>query len=200
MGYAVYGEGGVTYRPTLKVYELGNEMVSGLDILSFTRAPLERLSEQTGETIHLVVRDGLDIVYIHKVEAAGMSMASRIGQRRPLYCTAVGKAILARQPFSEAKDIFDRSEVKAITPNTIVSFSKLQQQLEEIQARGWALDEEENEIGITCVAVALPSLPFGDAAFSISSLSVRMNPERIGELAGKCLEIKQSILNSMGLK
>ena len=84
------------YRAGMRLCELSSYIVENMDVIERARAPLERLGHETGETVHLVLQEERDIVYIHKVESVSgaIRMFSRIGMRRPLYCTGVGKAIL----------------------------------------------------------------------------------------------------------
>ena len=98
LGYAAQDENG-RYRLTLKMFELSSGIVNSMDIMDVAKVHLERLAQRTGEAVHLVIRDGQDIVYIYKTESGPMRMSSRVGLRSPLYCTGVGKAILATLMF-----------------------------------------------------------------------------------------------------
>ena len=154
---------------------------------------------RTGEAIHLVIRDGADVLYLYKAEAGGMRMGSRIGLRSPMYCTGVGKAILATLSPDEVEAVWKASRHKALTPHTITGYPQLLHQLEQVKQRGWAVDDEENELGVRCVAFALPGVRGrADAAFSISSLAPNMTQERIEKLAQTALLARQEILRDMG--
>ena len=200
LGYAMQdGETG-QYKLTLKMFELSSGVVNEMDILSVAKPHLDRLAARTGEVIHLVVRDGVDVVYLYKAETGGMRMGSRAGLRNPMYCTGVGKAILATLPYEEIEQIWQASHREQLTPHTIVRFSELLEQMRLIRARGWAVDDEENELGIRCVALALPG-PGGraDAAFSITSLVPNMSDERLEQLARTALLARKDIMRDMGL-
>ena len=95
LGYAAQEPETGRYRLTLKMFELSSGIVNSMEIMDVAKAHLERLSQRTGEAVHLVIRDAQDIVYIYKTESGPMRMSSRVGLRSPLYCTGVGKAILA---------------------------------------------------------------------------------------------------------
>lgn len=200
LGYAM--QDGVTghYKLTLKMFELSSGVVSEMDVLSVAKPHLDRLAARTGEAIHLVVRDGVDVVYLYKAETGGMRMGSRVGLRNPMYCTGVGKAILSTLPFEEIEQIWQTSHREQLTPHTIVNFSELLEQLRLIRVRGWAVDDEENELGIRCVALALPG-PGGraDAAFSITSLVPNMSDVRLEQLARTALLARKDIMRDMGL-
>lgn len=199
LGYAL--QDGVTgqYRLTLRLFELSSAAVSEMNVLSTAKPYLDRLAARTGEAIHLVIRDGTDVVYLYKAEAGGMHMGSRIGLRSPMYCTGVGKAIMATLSAGEVEQIWKSSHHKACTPHTITRYADLLAQLEKIRARGWAVDDEENELGIRCVALALPGAGGrADAAFSISSLAPNMSDERMEKLAATALLARAEILRDMG--
>ena len=118
LGYVVQDEENGHYRLTLKMFELSSGIVDSMDIMGVAKAHLERLSQRTGEAVHLVIRDGRDIVYIYKTESGPMRMSSRVGLRSPLYCTGVGKAILATLPGDELEDIWTHSNVQKLTDKT----------------------------------------------------------------------------------
>ena len=128
-------------------------------------------------------------------------MASRVGRRSPRYCTGVGKAILATLPGDEVEDIWTHSNVQKLTDRTITDLEELRSQLVEVRAIGYAIDDEENELGGRCVAVAIPG-PDGraESAFSISGLAPYMTPERIRRIATLALDARTDILADLGLR
>lgn len=199
MGYVTQDPISTKYRATLKTFEFSNRFINNFDILSYARPHLDKLALKSKETVHFVVRDGIDAVYLYKMESGGLQLSSRIGQRLPLYCSAVGKAILSTLKESEVDKIWQDSEIKQVTEKTITSLDVLHSELADIKQRGWALDDEENELGVRCVAVTIPT-PFETAAFSVTGLSVRFDDERIKELADECIKTKEDILKDMGLK
>ena len=129
-----------------------------------------------------------------------MRMSSRVGLRSPLYCTGVGKAILATLPPEEVEDVWNHSSLKKLTSRTVVDLTEMQDQLAEVRANGYAIDDEENEMGVRCVAVAIPG-PDGraESAFSISSLAPYMTPERIRRVAALALDTRTDILADLGV-
>lgn len=200
LGYAAQEPGTGRYRLTLKMFELSSGIVNSMDIMSVAKLHLERLAQRTGEAVHLVIRDGKDIVYLYKTESGPMRMASRVGLRSPLYCTGVGKAILAGLPEQEVDEVWRHSTPKKLTGRTITDLPTLKLQLAEVRACGYAIDDEENELGIRCVAVAIPG-PGGrpEGAFSISGLAPYMSDERIRRVARLALETRDDIVRDMGL-
>lgn len=199
LGYAAQDENG-RYRLTLKMFELSSGIVNSMDIMDVAKVHLERLAQRTGEAVHLVIRDGQDIVYIYKTESGPMRMSSRVGLRSPLYCTGVGKAILATLPADEVTNIWQHITPQKLTTHTIVEFDALQAQLAEVRTNGYAIDDEENELGVRCVAVAIPGVGGrADSAFSISGLAPYMTPERIRRIATLALDARTDIMADLGL-
>lgn len=199
LGYAAQDENG-RYRLTLKMFELSSGIVNSMDIMDVAKVHLERLAQRTGEAVHLVIRDGQDIVYIYKTESGPMRMSSRVGLRSPLYCTGVGKAILATLPADEVMNIWQHTTPQKLTTHTIVEFDALQAQLAEVRTNGYAIDDEENELGVRCVAVAIPGVGGrADSAFSISGLAPYMTPERIRRIATLALDARTDIMADLGL-
>mgnify|MGYP004607527699 FL=1 len=199
LGYAAQDENG-RYRLTLKMFELSSGIVNSMDIMDVAKVHLERLAQRTGEAVHLVIRDGQDIVYIYKTESGPMRMSSRVGLRSPLYCTGVGKAILATLPADEVLQIWQHTTPQKLTAHTIVEFDALQAQLTEVRTNGYAIDDEENELGVRCVAVAIPGVGGrADSAFSISGLAPYMTPERIRRIATLAQDARTDIMADLGL-
>ena len=200
LGYAAQEPETGRYRLTLKMFELSSGIVNSMEIMDVAKAHLERLSQRTGEAVHLVIRDAQDIVYIYKTESGPMRMSSRVGLRSPLYCTGVGKAILATLPPEEVEDVWNHSSLKKLTSRTVVDLTEMQDQLAEVRANGYAIDDEENEMGVRCVAVAIPG-PDGraESAFSISGLAPYMTPERIRRVAALALDTRTDILADLGV-
>lgn len=196
MGYAKQNPVNGRYEPTFKVVDIANQIMGKVDIVHIVRPYLRKLMEATGETVHLVERDGIDAVYIDKVESLnnGIQMVSRIGSRIPLYCSGVGKAMVAEMDGREADEIWNHSEIVRLTPYTITDHYDFKTELQEIRKRGYALDNEENETGVRCIACSLKEPMRGARhAFSISAPVSRMDNDRIRELAGYVMQTRSEI-------
>ena len=203
LGYVRKDSDSNKYRLTFKLFEISGRVVAGIDTVSVAKPYLERLRNETNEAIHLVVRDGIDIVYVHKVEANNSSihMFSRIGMRRPMYCTAVGKSILATMSDGHIKRIWDKSDIKQYTQHTIIRLENLYQELEQVRRLGYALDNEENELGVRCIGTAvLDYSGRAAAALSISAPLMRMTDQRIEELAQYILKAREDISSELGYR
>jgi len=166
-----------------KVIELAGVYLLKSDLRNDSQAALDELAEMTGETVHLAVPSGTEVIYIAKVESKhALSMFSHIGARLPMHCTALGKAILAFSDYRDLHAIVTKPLITR-TPNSITSIEALENELELIRSRGYAIDNEENEIGIRCVGAPIfdyTNKPIG--AISVSAPSDRMDQERCNTL------------------
>lgn len=160
-------------------YALGAKLIRLGDSASrllgqWARPHLAQLVELTGETANLALREGDDAVYVAQVPSRhAMRMFTEVGRRVPLHTTGVGKAILAQLPAAEVEGIVARTELRALTTQSITDASVLHRQLDAIRATGYAEDEGEYEIGVSCVAVPL-SGTFALAALSVSGPVARL--------------------------
>jgi IclR family acetate operon transcriptional repressor len=176
-----------------KVIELAGSFLAKSDLRNESQAVLNDLAEKTGETIHLAVPSGTEVVYIAKVESKhALGMFSHIGARLPMHCTSLGKAILAFSHEDLLHAVLAQS-LRSRTPNSITSAKALKEELALIRSRGYAIDNEENEIGIRCVGAPIfdfTATPI--AAISISVPRERMDPERctlLGPLVSEAAQI-----------
>jgi len=167
------------FRLGTKVIELAGSFLASSDLRKESEATLEEMAEKSGETTHLAVPSGAEVVYIAKVESRHtLGMFSHIGARLPMHCTALGKSILAFSGVERLREVLSEPP-KPRTPNTITSEQALRQELDRIRSQGFAIDNEENEVGIRCVGA--PIIDYTGraiAAMSISGPSDRMDRER----------------------
>lgn len=199
LGY-VKNENSGTYTLTPKLFSITSNRFTDNTLISIAKPYLEELSNLVNESVHLVLRDGCDVVYVYKVvkTIGSIQMASHIGMRIPMYRTAVGKAILSTLPDQEVRQIFQDSDIHSVTKNTITNIDELLRCLEITREQGYGLDNEENEMGITCIAMPLGhSGKSARYAFSISSLTPRMMPERLSNLAVEIKKTQQKILSDL---
>lgn len=189
------------YRMTLRLFEIASRVSNALGVLAISKELLEKLSHQLQEAVHLVERDGCDVVYLYKFEPLQhlVNMSSAVGCRNPIYCTGVGKSILALLPETEQFQIWQQMDVKAYTPYTITDFHEMQKELSETKARGYALDNQEHEMGVRCVAVAIRNW-MGEpiAAISISAPVTRLTDARIEECRISLQHVSSEISSLLG--
>jgi IclR family acetate operon transcriptional repressor len=142
---------------------------------SWAKPHLAELVELTGETANLAMFEGDNVVYLAQVPGRhSMRMFTEPGRRLDPHCTAVGKAMLAQLPEAQVRDILKRNGMAARTANTITDPDLLIAHLGVIRHQGYALDEAEQEVGVRCVATALPDAPTM-AAISVSGPQARIN-------------------------
>jgi len=147
------------YRLGLKLMELGTSAASQLDFVERARPHLHRLMATTGETVFLSVLDGTDALVVDRVESARtVRVPLSAGGRTPAHCTANGKALLAFLPEAEIDARLASAKLRSYTHNTIVTISGLRNELRRVRSMGYAVDHEEMEEGLKCVAAPVRNL------------------------------------------
>ncbi len=201
MGYARQREDNQKYKLSFKLVTMAGKLLEHTNILPIARPYLENLSRVSGETVHLVQRENSNILYIDKVEAnvGSIRMVSHVGMAFPMYCSGVGKAIMATMEEKELAQIWEESKIEKKTEHTITDFKHLKQVLEQVKKQGYALDNEENELGVRCIAACLYDYHRKvKYAFSISGPVSRMTDVRIQELSREVLRVKRELSKELG--
>lgn len=153
-GMTAHAEGGYVIGP--RILWLAGRRLEQVELRAVGRAALVDLRDRTGETVHLAVLEQGQVVYIDKSEPSGpMRMASAIGKIMPAHCTALGKAMLAHLSAEEAARVVETWGLPARTANTITDRPSLAAELTAVRARGYAVDNVENEEGVRCVGAAV---------------------------------------------
>jgi DNA-binding IclR family transcriptional regulator len=193
------------YRLGVRCLELGQGYLEQIDFRREALPVMERLLAEFNETVHLgVLDDRLRVVYLEKLDSAhavGLMM-SRVGRTAPSYCTGLGKALLAAQDGDPVTVLAERGELQRFTKNTLCEPSALRTELARIRRRGYALDREEHEPGVRCVATVVAG-PDGRAAaaISIAGPSQRMPKDLLeGDLAEAAIAAAREIGRRMGAK
>lgn len=155
LGYARRVDGD-RWAITLKMFNLGSRALDHLDLHSAARPIAEELSEELGETVHMGVLEGDSAVYVLKIESKyTIRMFSRVGRRIPLYCTAIGKTLLAFSKDEERDAALKNVRLLAFTKKTLSTRPALFAALEVIREQGYAMDDEEHEEGIHCIGAPI---------------------------------------------
>ncbi len=169
------------YRLGFRLFELGSRLVQQTGFEEEAQPRMEELSRRSGETVNLAVLDGLQVLYIKKVESKEpLKMGILVGTRVPAHCSGLGKAMLAFSDPMELERYLAKGELKGYTSNTITSTAALREEMERIRRQGYAIDNEEYFTGIRCVAA--PVLDHEGrvvAGMSISGPVVRMTWKRM---------------------
>jgi IclR family transcriptional regulator, KDG regulon repressor len=177
--------GDSVYRLGVACFAIGQAALGQLDIRRVSLPFLQELNRQTRETIHLTVRHGSLAVYVEKLDSTEhLRIYSRIGATVPLYCTAVGKVLLAYMSDEERKRVLPQLTLKRLTPNTVGNTQELEAELGRIRKNGYACDLEEHELHIRCIAAPIwDDAGSVNASLSITAPTVRMSVTRLRQLA-----------------
>jgi IclR family acetate operon transcriptional repressor len=172
------------YRLGLRIFELGGLVMQRMDLWDEALPFLEGLVRDTGETGHLAVLDGVEAIYIERVEARrALRVPSAVGRGYPAHATNLGKVLLAYLAREEVGQVVSRG-LQGFTSNTITDADALDAELALIRERGYAVDNEEYDEGLRCIGA-----PVWDhtgrviAAIGIGGPVTRITPERVEELA-----------------
>ncbi len=198
MGFVQQNPTTERYSIGINAVQLGIAALGSLDLTAVAPPRLRALAQETGESAFLVVRDEAEIVYLMKEEGEqSIRTTARLGSRRPLHCTALGKSFLATMPTAEADAILAQTGLPAITRNTITDLWTLREDLAHVRVRGYAADHEEVEEGLACVAAPIRDYRgITIAAVSVAGPVGRILPfeERIGRrVVATALEISTAL-------
>lgn len=189
------------YKLGVKVLELGQQFVKHLGLLRQAHPVMREVLSKCNENIYISVLRGSNCVYIDGVEGNQVvKVTSRIGHRLPVYATASGKVLIAWESEDDILKILPTEELKKYTPNTLPNRSTLIEQLKEVREKGYAVDLEELDLGVRCIAA-----PIRDytrkivGAISISAPSIRMDDEKLyGYFANLVIEGAKEISHRLG--
>jgi IclR family KDG regulon transcriptional repressor len=175
------------YRLGLKLVERASILLGQIDLRKTAAPILESLLEWSRESVNLAVRDNQEVVYIERLFGSqSLGIRSELGKRAPLHSTALGKAIMAYLEPNEIRTILGDYTFTAVTPKTIVTKKDLLAELEKVRREGYALDEEENELGGRCLAApVIDHVGKPVAAISVSAPIQRLPKEKIPEYGEK---------------
>ncbi|WP_019120749.1 IclR family transcriptional regulator [Brevibacillus massiliensis] len=188
------------YRLGMKLFERGNFVIHGLDIRKVAKRYLVDLSMKTGQTTHLVIMDGKEGVYIDKVEGPlATILYSRIGRRIPVHSSGVGKVLVAWKSEAELSSILAGYHYAAHTSRTITNEQDFRNELEKVRQQGYAIDNQENEPGVRCIAVPIWNHS-GQviAAVSISTLVSRVDDRELEHFLHLLKEAADEMSEQMG--
>ena len=189
------------YQLGLKLVELGMTRLNNIDLVKEARPFLKGLSKKCDETVHLAILEDTEVLYLAKEESSQtIRMISYVGKRAPLHCTALGKVLLAFLPSDKMDKILEKIELFKLTENTIISKQNLIEELNRIKQQGFALDIEENEKFVRCIAAPIRNYQSKViAAASISGPSYRINEEKQNYLKEELITTCQNISSRLGL-
>jgi IclR family transcriptional regulator, KDG regulon repressor len=188
------------YRLGPDILFLGNVAEMSLDLRSVARPIMADLVHRARETCYLCVADQGQCLYVDKVECTQpIRIINQVGQRNPLHCTGVGKALMSGMADDAIDRLIESCGLKAHTRNTITDRRRLKQEIEEVRRNGIALDDEELNVGVKCVAAPIrDSSGKVVAAISLSGPTQRFTPAAVGRFEKEVKEASLTISRALG--
>jgi len=190
------------YHLGLRLVELARAANNDLEVRQVARPLIEKLRGEFNETVQLTVLEGEEILYVDGCESSRqLRTFFQSGDRAPLHCTALGKAILANLPAGEKERYLRRRGLKAFTPSTLTDPQALRRELDRTAARGYSIDNMEHEEDVRCVGA-----PIRDregrafAAISVSGPAHRLGPGRDAEIARRVMAAAEEISRQLGYR
>lgn len=185
-GFAVQDPSTKAYKTGPALRDIGLAAIRRLDLRSVARPYLERLRDTVGETAHLVLLQGTNVMFLDCAESAkALRIVSRTGMTMPAHCTSVGKALLAELSTEQLRQLFPRNSLVGLTSCSITSRAMLEADLARIRELGYSTNREEGEVGVASVGAVVPDAhrhpPL--AAISVAAPVVRMDEERMRQVA-----------------
>lgn len=199
-GYLQRDDESGKYRLGLAVLALARNVGAGEDVRMAAQPILRQLADKCRLTTHLGMLDSGEAVYVHKEEVPGLiRMNTWPGRRTDAHSTSIGKAIIAWLPVEEVDEIVRRRGLTKRTPKTITSAARLRRELEATRERGYAIDEEENNLGVRCVAAPI----FDETGRVVASINItgttgQIAPEQVAKLGEIVRDAARKISQKIG--
>jgi IclR family acetate operon transcriptional repressor len=192
-------EGGV-WMIGVQTFIVGSAFLRARELTALARPLMRQLMERSGETVNLAVEEGGEAIYVAQIECRKtMRAIARPGGRAAMHCSGVGKALLAAMPEEDVERIIALRGLPAATAKTITTPAELRAELQAIRKRGFAIDEEENAIGLRCVAAPVfdeHGKPI--AAISLSGPTARIGDDQLLSLGEIVLDAARQITAGLG--
>lgn len=201
-GYLNRDGGSGRYRVGLKILSLSRGALSGLDVREVALPIMRRLMEKTNLTCHLAILDGPEAVYIEKVEPQGfIRMDTWVGRRMRVHATSVGKALVAHIPHERLEKIIAERSMEKRTPKTITTLPRLWKELEKVRVQGYAVDDEENNLGARCVGAPIFN-QFGaiEASLGLSGTINQVNPQTMPRIVEALKDAARHVSMQLGYR
>ena len=190
------------YRLGIRFFEVGHIVAQGWEVRTVAAPYINKLLEELGETVHLVVLDKLEVLYIDKRESGQtLRIASQVGMRLPAHCTGVGKMLMAHLSPEQRAELISRKGLPRFTRNTLTDVEALEDELNRIRMQGFAVDNEEIMDSLRCVAA-----PIRDqtgkviSAISLAGPVSRLKGERFEKAIRRVTETAEQISAGLGYR
>ncbi|MFD5770322.1 IclR family transcriptional regulator [Streptomyces sp. NPDC127049] len=176
LGWVETDATGTRYGIGVRALLVGTSYIDGDEVVAASRVTLDRLSDDTTETVHLARLDGTSVVYLATRQSQHhLRPFTRVGRRLPAHSTALGKALLATHDDEQVRELLPGT-LPAVTEHTITDRERLIEELAAVREQGFAVDREENTLGLRCFAVAIPYREPARDALSCSVPAARLTP------------------------
>jgi IclR family acetate operon transcriptional repressor len=184
----------------LTAFQVGNAFIRNRNFITMGRSVMRALMETSGETVNLGIEDDGEVVFISQFESqAPMRAVFRPGRRGPIHASGIGKALMATWPDARVRQTLEEKGQEHFTGNTITDLDVLFSDLEKIRARGWSIDDQEQTIGMRCVASPIYN-EYGEAVagLSISGPSIRLPDLALNAVGPDVKKAADEITKSIG--
>lgn len=190
-GYLNKDEKSGDFSLSLKAFEIGVHAVNNLNYMPMIKSVLKELSTKFGVIAQFSVEDNNELLCLESIDVnnTGFSVYTRVGTRSNLYSTSAGKALLSLLPNDVILDKFEHMNVRALTAMTLITADALLQDIAKTRSRGYAIDNEENELGLFCIGV--PLMGYNGTVLGALSLSGNTMDEASEKL------LSQALLNAV---
>jgi len=200
-GYVIQNQQTSKYTLGIKLFVLGSKVQSAINLVETVTPFLQKLSQNTNESINFAILEGREAVCLSKIESSEVLRTDiKIGERLPSHCTAIGKALLAFLPERKFTMLYgkDNKKLHTFTPNSIYSVMELKKYLKKVKKDGYAIDKEEFKIGINCLGVPIINNEGKSiAGISITGPSSRFNLSEMKKLKNTLISISKDISNQL---
>lgn len=202
-GYARQDPVSLRYSLTLKFMHIGSLVSSQISIRDVAHPYLTELAQKCNESVCLAIEQDMEIVYIDVIDGPDgmLKITQRIGKLAPIHSTGIGKLILLNYDLNQLEHIIEVKGLKALTPNTITSKEELLSELERIREKGYALDDEECELGARCLSAGIKDYTGKYVAgISVSGPTTRMTMEYIDQIKDVVVDTANKISEELSYR
>lgn len=188
------------YRLGFRLVERASTLLDQIDLRAVARPHLDELRDWCDESVNLAIPDGRQVVYIERLTTSqSLGMRAKVGYRGLMHCTALGKAILSRMTQADVEEIAAEAGLPAVTAKAITDLDQLLEELDRVRNQGFALDDEENEEGVRCIAAPiLDHTGRPAAAVSVSAPAQRLPVARVPVYGARVKAAADAISHSLG--
>ena len=188
------------YAVGIAAFEIGNAYLRRMDLIQISKPVMMDLSLRVQEAVHIGVLSDAEIVFVDKVDSPrSVGIICKIGQRAPVYCTALGKVLLANRPEDEVARIAQAIQLKPFNKQTITSRKKFMEELKRVRTQGYAFDHSEHEEDAECIgAPIMDHLGHVIAAISISGPQRKIGTPQEQQFINWVVEAASLISSKMG--